>query len=177
MVWLLWSAHQRSTKGLKCLQMIQIYAANKWFQLFLSFCVWDVPFCTFVSDCCRCYGKSCAGTIFHWCYGTPADANVSSILQDTAEQNLTRAGFFSAEIHYTSDMKFCVQFRDWNPHINCTIASHCSTSDFRCPAAGSSLFYTWRTERTRIVDRHQQASIATQVNRTLWSYFWWGEKW
>lgn len=62
--------------------------------MFRSFWVWDIPFCTFVSDCCCCYGKSCAGTIFHWCYGTPADANVSSILQDTAEQNLNQADIF-----------------------------------------------------------------------------------
>lgn len=137
-----------------------------------------MPSCIFVSDCCCCYGKSCAGTIFRWCYGTPADANVSSILQDTAEQSLNQADFFlSAEIQCVSDTKFIVQLRNWNPHINCVIASHCSSSNFRCPTAGISLFCTRRTQRARNFAKHQQASIATQVNRTLWSYFWWGKKW
>lgn len=85
--------------------------------------------------------------------------------------------FFSAEIHCISDMKLFVQFRDGNPHIDCTITSHCSSSEFRCTAAGNSLFYTWRTQRARNFDRHQQTSIATQINWALWSYFWRGEKW
>lgn len=72
--------------------------------------------------------------------------------------------------------KYFVQFRDRNPHIDCTIAPHCSSGDFGCPAAGTGVFYTWRAQRARNTDRHQQASTATQIDRALWSHFWWGEK-
>lgn len=69
------------------------------------------------------------------------------------------------------------QFRDWNPHINCTIAPHCSSGDFRCAAAGAGVFHPWRAQRAWNPDRHQQASIEAQADRALWSHFWWGEGW
>lgn len=136
---------------------------------------WDTPFSTFVSDDCCCYGKSCAGAILHWCYGTSADANVSSSYKTQQSRVWIKLIFGGWESSPYLTWKCFIQFRDWNPHVNCTVAPHCSSGDFGCAAAGAGVFYPWREQGARNTDRHQQASLATQADRALWSHFWWGE--